>query len=233
MEYVLQVLAGLAIGYVLVSACESFFHRTLGHASPALRKRCKNLGPLGRLIFRAWYSHTVIHHNMTFRQHYLEQFSSDDEETWLREKLITAGKGHVIGQSYGLKVGPLMDYFLYVAPTMPVMVVAFYLGGWWFSMGAIIPLIAMPLMSEYVHPLLHLSHEQALKKAPTLIRPLVASRYFRFTARHHWLHHRHPEVNFNTMLGGDWLLGTVITPTLDELQEMKELGLCVQKTAVA
>lgn len=240
MDYAAHIqagMAGLLVGYIAVSACESFFHRTLGHASPALRQRCKAFGFLGRLILRAWYSHTVVHHHMTFRHHYLEQFSSDEEEHRLREKLIASGRGHIIGQSYGLKVGPLIDYFLYVAPTLPVMALVFAAGGLWldgyaFHVGALVPLVAMPLMSEFVHPLLHLSHDRAVQEAPALLRPLVRSRYFRFAARHHWLHHRHPQVNFNTMLAGDWLLGTAKAPTVDELEEMKALGLCVRGTPV-
>ena len=32
-----EVLSGLFCGYLIISVCESFFHRTIQHASPALR----------------------------------------------------------------------------------------------------------------------------------------------------------------------------------------------------
>lgn len=228
MDVAYQIMAGVGIGYLLVSVCESFFHRVMGHTSPAYRKRCKKLGIFGKLVLRAWYSHCVIHHHMTFRHNYLLQFSSDEEEARLRNKLIAADKRHVLGQSYGLRVGPLGDYLLYVAPTLPVMLPTFWIGGIWFSIGAVFPLIAMPLMSEFVHPLMHLNHEEAIKAAPRILKPLVSSQYFRFAARHHWLHHRHPGVNFNTMLGGDYILGRHLSPTKEELAEMQAVGLCVR-----
>lgn len=45
-------------------------------------------------------------------------------------------------------------------------------------------------------------------------------------AQHHFLHHRHPDKNFNVfLLVGDWLFGTMATPTEADLAAMKAQGL--------
>lgn len=45
-------------------------------------------------------------------------------------------------------------------------------------------------------------------------------------AQHHFLHHRHPDKNFNVfLLVGDWLFGTMATPTAADLDAMKAQGI--------
>jgi hypothetical protein len=49
---------------------------------------------------------------------------------------------------------------------------------------------------------------------------------YRKLAQHHFLHHRHPDKNFNVfLLVGDWLFGTMVTPTEAELADMKAQGI--------
>ncbi len=220
-----QIVTGAVVGYLVVSICESYFHRAMGHTSPSFRKRCRKSGTLGGFVLRAWYSHCVVHHFMTYRENHVAQFSSAEEEARLRRKLEAGGKGHIPAQDYGLRVGGPGEFLRYLAPTLPVMVLVFWLGGGWFSLGAVVPLMVMPLVSEFVHPLLHLTNEQARKAAPPLLKPLVATRYFRHVACHHWLHHRHLDVNFNLMLSGDYILGCHRAPTRAELAELAAMGL--------
>ncbi len=222
-----QIIAGVVVGYLVVSICESYFHRTMGHTSARFWKLCRSSGMLGGFVLRAWYSHCAIHHFGTYRENHVTQFSSAEEEARLRRQLTADGKGHIPGQSYGLRVGGSGEFLRYVAPTLPFMALVCWLGGGWFSLGTVVPLIVMPLMSEFIHPLLHLTYDEAREAAPPLLKPLVATRYFRYVACHHWLHHRHMDVNFNLMLGGDYILGRHRAPTRAELAEMAAIGLCV------
>lgn len=222
-----HTIMGLVLGYLIVSVCESYFHRTVGHTSARFRKLYRRIGRLGGFVLRAWHSHFVIHHLGTYRENHVTQFTSAGEEARLRRKLEVNGKAHIPAQDYGLRVGGPGEFVRYMAPTLPIMAVACFLGGPWFSLGAIIPFIVMPLMSEYVHPLLHLPHDKARAAAPVLLKPLVATRCFRYIARHHWLHHRHLDVNFNLLPGGDVLLGCHRAPTSTELEEMAAIGLLV------
>ena len=220
-----RIIAGVVIGYLVVSICESYFHRAMGHTSARVRKFCRSNGMLGSFILRAWYSHCVIHHFGTFHVNHVTQFTGAEEETRLRWKLAAVGKEHIPEQDYGLRVGSPGEFLRYVAPTLPIMALVCWLGGGWFSLGAVVPLIVMPLMSEFIHPLLHLSYDEARKAALPFLKPLVETKYFRYVARHHWLHHRQLDVNFNLMLGGDYILGRHRAPTRGELSEMAAIGL--------
>jgi hypothetical protein len=49
---------------------------------------------------------------------------------------------------------------------------------------------------------------------------------YKFVARHHFLHHRHPDKNFNVAFPlGDFLCGTIATPTADDLEAMRAEGI--------
>lgn len=176
---------------------------------------------------QTWYSHEVIHHHSTFRNNQVIQFSNPGEEALLRGKLIANGHAHVLEHDYGLRVGSLRLFIRYIFPTIPLVVMGCMLFGQWFGFSAIIFLIIMPLMSEYVHPLLHMPYEEAYEHAPIVLKPLVKTEYFRFLARYHWLHHENPAANFNLLLGGDYLFGTYRTATSVELVEMARIGLHV------
>lgn len=224
-----QIVAGLLVGYLIVTLCESLYHRFGGHAPRNLRQLSKSLGPLGRVILDRWYSHAIVHHRMTYRNSYVRQFSSAEEKEKLILKLAEAGNGHVSAQSFGLRVGGPIEHLRYILPTAPYVLIACWCGGAWFSIGAILPLIIMPLMSEFIHPLLHLPYEVALRTAQPFIKPFVETGYFKYVARHHWLHHRHPESNFNLMLGGDLILRCHRSPTPAEIAEMSEIQLCMKR----
>ena len=227
MTTILQVLSGVLVGYLIVTVCESFFHRAIGHAPPRLRRVWGRAPRVGTFFLRAWYAHHVVHHLRTFRRDHVTQFSSPGEEARLRSGLVAQGRGHIVEQDYGLRVGGPGEFLRYVAPTLPVFLAACWLGGAWFTAGAALPFLAMPLVSELVHPYVHMGHERAAREAPALLRPLLATRYFRSVARHHWLHHRYTDCNYNLLLGGDFLLGVHRRPGPGDLAEMAAIGLSV------
>ena len=105
MSVVAQVLAGVLIGYVVVSLCESFFHRTVGHASPRLRRLARGLGAIGSGVIEVWYGHHVVHHCRTFRRDHVTQFESAHAEQRLRCELIAKGRRRMVAESYGARVG--------------------------------------------------------------------------------------------------------------------------------
>jgi hypothetical protein len=227
MTVVLRVFSGVVVGYLIVTVCESLFHRAVGHAPPQLRRLWGRARTVGAFFLRAWYSHHVVHHLRTFRRDHVTQFSSPEEEARLRSSLIAHERGHVVEQGYGLRVGGPGEFLRHVAPTLPVFLAACWLGGAWFTAGAALPLLAMPLVSELVHPYLHMGQERAAREVPALLRPLLATSYFRFVARHHWLHHRYTDCNYNLLPGGDFLLGVHRRPSPEDLAEMAAIGLSV------
>jgi sterol desaturase/sphingolipid hydroxylase (fatty acid hydroxylase superfamily) len=49
--------------------------------------------------------------------------------------------------------------------------------------------------------------------------------FFKYLRRLHFLHHRHPGTNFNTLyLMWDWIFGTAARPTPADITEMKKMG---------
>ncbi len=86
-------------------------------------------------------------------------------------------------------------------------------------------LMIAPLLSRWIHPYLHLDHETAIRCAPSFIAILLGTPYFRAVARHHYLHHKYPNKNFNLLLGGDWILGRHRSASADDIDKMKALGL--------
>ena len=56
MSIITEIISGIFCGYLVISLCESFFHRIIQHASLAVRAFYKKLGWPGALLTRAWYS---------------------------------------------------------------------------------------------------------------------------------------------------------------------------------
>lgn len=218
----LQILAGLTIGYLTVSICESFFHRTIQHASPQFRKVCASMPIIGPQFLSAWLSHHVVHHCMTYRRDHVSQFVDPDEKLRLRHILVDKGHAGFVKRDYGAKIGGADDVLFYIAPTVPVYLSVCYAGGLWFTLGAAFPFLLWPLFAQFVHPYLHMKHTEAMRRAPFLIRLLIQTPYYRYLFRHHWLHHKHMDCNFNLVLGGDFFLGRHRRPTSIDLDAIKE-----------
>ena len=50
---------------------------------------------------------------------------------------------------------------------------------------------------------------------------------YKFLARYHWLHHKHPNKNFNVVFPlADYILNTHVKATEEDWKEMQELGFC-------
>jgi hypothetical protein len=105
MSIITEIISGIFCGYLVISLCESFFHRIIQHASLAVRAFYKKLGWPGALLTRAWYSHHVVHHFLTFKKNHVTQFSSDEERNWLNSLLEARRGSDIIECKYGLVLG--------------------------------------------------------------------------------------------------------------------------------
>jgi hypothetical protein len=220
------IISGLVCGHFTISVCESFFHRTIQHASHGLRHWYEKAGWLGEALLDAWYSHHVVHHFLTFRANHITQFGSDEEWSRLNSCLKTKRVNDIIECRYGVILGSQpKSYAKYMAPTLPIFVSLCCLGGGWFTIGACIPFCIWLLLAQFVHPYLHMRYDSVIKRGPIVIRVLARTAYFKYLARHHWLHHRYTNCNYNLLLGGDYVLGVHRSATAQDIDERHSIGL--------
>lgn len=223
-----DVLYGVVLGYLVLTISESASHNHFLHAGSKIRKFWSRLGGLGKYIHNSWYSHHVVHHYRTFKQDYVTQFQSPDEETLLKADLIKRGKKQIALNSYGLRVGSPKEFVKYVYPHVPHYALMCYLGGLWFTFGALLPVFTYQWLAHFVHPYLHMDYQKALKTAHPVMRLFLKTRYFQFLAQHHFLHHKYVDYNYNLLLGGDLFWRCQRFPSEADYQEMQSLGLYVK-----
>lgn len=226
-----QIVSGVFCGYLVISVCESFFHRTIQHASPALRLMFQKWGRIGETLSYAWYSHHVIHHFLTFRKNHVTQFRDEKERATLDFHLKAMCFSHIIESEYGLLIGDrTKDYMNYMAPTLPVFISLCCIGGRWFTIGACIPLCLWLILAQFVHRYLHMNYRDVIHGGPFAVRILAKTAYFKYLARHHWLHHRYTSCNYNLLLGGDYVLGVWRRASNGDFDVMRRIGLWCRDT---
>jgi hypothetical protein len=167
-------------------------------------------GCLGQSLLDAWYSHHVVHHFLTFRENHVTQFGSEEERSRLDSRLKTQCIDDIIDCRYGMLLCCL--------------------GDGWFTVGACIPFCIWPLLAQFVHPYLHMRYDSVMKCGPIAIKMLARTAYFKYLARHHWLHHRYTHCNYNLLLGGDYVLGVHRSATAQDIDEMHAIGLWCDKS---
>jgi len=219
-----QIILGIVLGYILFSITESIIHRYILHAKGRRRESWSKLGYLGVYINNSWYSHHVVHHCKTFKTDYVAMFDSKQQERELSDFLTKNGKEQVVLNSYGLRVGSFYEKMQYIYPHLLWLFVICYFGGGWFALGVLVPLFLYVWVAEYVHPYVHLSYNKSIGVASPLMRLAIKTKYFKYLARHHYLHHKYINCNFNLMLGGDWFLGCHRSPNKKDLVEINNLG---------
>jgi hypothetical protein len=227
MSVILQVLFGLPIGYLIATLAESFLHRSVQHAGAGVRKFWLRYPRLFGPFLRAFYSHHVIHHARTFRRDFVTQFRSRQEQEALDRAMPPGWLERIKGEEYGLTLkgwGVLM----FLLPVFPCVPLLYWLVGPWATAGALVPLLVVyPLMSKWIHPLLHRAHEDAVSRATPLEAWLLKTPYMKAVVRGHYLHHRYINCNYNLLLGGDFLFGVHRTSSPRDIADMARLGLPV------
>lgn len=224
LQLAVQVLFGVFAGYWLASLCESFYHKHIGHAGPKIRSFCARFPRATGSFMRAFYGHHVVHHARTFRKNYVTQFQSSDEQRELDESLSPVMRRDMHRTQYGVTIQGF-DIVKFMLPSLPVFLVFFLITGAWVSLGALVPFCIYPMMSKFIHPLMHKPYEVALREAPWAIAILLRTRYFRAMYRNHFMHHKYAICNYNFMLGGDYILRVHRAPNDEDLREMAEVGL--------
>jgi len=154
------------------------------------------------------------------------QFSSISEREKLDQSLQYRGRDRIKDQIYGTRIGSrLSDFILYMGPTLPFFLIACWIGGAQFTIGGLIPLVAWPILAQYVHPYIHMDHDTLRTEAPVSIRLFSKTPYFRFLVKHHWLHHKYENCNYNLLLGGDLFWRQQRIPSEQDLRDMADMGL--------
>lgn len=225
MDAILRCLSGLVVGYLTASLIESIAHQMISDAPRGSVMRWQKYPRLLRQLIETHYSHHTVHHVRTFRHDFVTQFRSDDDKAKVDDELRTHGQHGVLIQKAGYAVKLQGGgAFTFVFPLLLALPLLYWSGGPWFLAGAIVTMSLPPLLSNFLHPYLHMPHDVALASAPPLIRGLLGTRYMRLVARHHFLHHRYVQCNFNLLLGGDWIRGVWRNPSEKDVTEMRRIG---------
>ena len=219
-----QLAIGLATSYLAATVSESYLHRTVGHATPRLRRFWARHPRLCGFLTRAHYRHAVVHHGLTFTRDHVTQFSDAADKDRVDTIVAPRGDRLIKKERYGLTIC-LRGLLTYNVTILPIMLVIFWLCGPVACLGALPMTFAVPLLSMVVHPYLHLPHREAIRRAPRPVAFLLATSYFRAVARHHYIHHVYQCYNFNLLLGGDYLLGTHRRACPDDLHAMETIGI--------
>lgn len=223
---VAQLALGLAAGYVIASLIESFMHQHVSDAPLKSVQAWMRFPRLSWYFVRTRYSHHVVHHMRTFRKDHVTQFRSEEEQRVLDAELLERGAhGRIIMQSrYAVKLHG-SGALVFIAPLLPAIPVMGLLAGTWATLGTCLALSFPPLLSNFIHPYLHMPHQKALAEAPPVTSWLLRTWYFRAMVRNHFMHHRYVASNFNLLLGGDLLRGRYRKPSQKDLSDMRALGL--------
>jgi hypothetical protein len=219
-----EFLLGLSLGYLLATLAESFLHDHVHHAGKWFRSLQRRF-PRALGAFRdAYRAHTEIHHR-TYRDH-VTQFASAEEKSRIDALLQDRTGRRIIAERYGETIN-LRSTVLFIVLILPAVVPLLDVLPWAASIGFSIPVAVYPMMSKFAHPYLHMRYDDALRKAPPLLRRFFRTRYMRCVWRNHWMHHRYPHSNFNLVLGGDWLRGVHRRATEADLERMQAAGMPV------
>lgn len=221
-----QLLFGAMVGYLAATLSESAFHRLVGHASPSQLRRWRKLPRFFAPFILSHFRHGIIHHRHTFRANFVTQFTSRQEKDNVTAFAHSRGDQEVDADdcNFGLTIGWLgfLYFNLMTLPFLPLVALHF---GLVCALAYAAMLGITPSLSRWIHPLLHQDLPTTRAGTPTVLGLLMNSSYFRAVRRHHYLHHKYLDCNFNLLLGGDWLLGVHRSPSPTDLDAMSEIGI--------
>lgn len=222
----LQLLGGLVIGYIAASFIESIAHEYISDAPNRYRLFWKRYPRLFSQLIETYFSHHIIHHVRTYRSDHVTQFSSGEEQECVDALLAKHGRhGELIKKArYAVKLQG-DGAFTFIAPLVAAWPIIYLAFGPWVALGALISLSGPPILSNWVHPYLHMPHDKAVKEAPPWVSWLLSTAYGRAMMRNHFLHHRYEDCCYNLLLGADHLRGKARRPTPEDVAEMKRVGM--------
>lgn len=229
MFVIIDSLIGILLGWIGGSLIESIFHQHLGHSNKKLRDIFERIYGLGTWFKKAYESHNIVHHTMTYKKDHVTQFNDQQNPVEKVDADIVA-KGinlkHIHSQEYGITlnfIGFLKFSLPFVLTWLPF--------AWYFWSKAIIVCITSlltsliaPAFSTWLHPYLHLKYKDAILLAPWPMNYLMSSQYGKFLWVYHWLHHKNRAINFNLMLFGDLVRGCYRIPTNQDMIDASKVG---------
>lgn len=225
MEIPHQLILGTILGYFVGTVWESLTHQYVYHAGTTLRALWKKNEVIYKVMTRGFFQHAIVHHGMTFKKDYITQFRSEQEREALDAILPPELADSIRLEGYGLTPHKLSLLF-YSVQAVAAVPIGLLIGPWAAVVSVPIMISGM-FMARFVHVYLHMPHAQALRIAPPLTAWFLKTRYARFIARYHYLHHKYTHCNYNLFFGGDILFGKVRKPSSKDLETMRTVGLPV------
>jgi hypothetical protein len=220
-----QCLWGLLLGYLIATWAESFFHHHIGHASPRVRAFWERHPRIGKPFLQAFYAHHIIHHARTFRRDFVTQFMDDEERQRLDAILPPDHKDEIIRNKYGVTITGTSTIW-FVAPVMPFVPLLYLAFGPIVTLSAAVPMfIVYPMMSKWLHPLIHKAEEDLLHTCTPFEQWVMNTWYMKLVVIDHFLHHEYIMCNFNLLRGGDFIRRKHRSPGSKDVREMRRIGL--------
>ncbi len=212
----------------------------------------ERFGPMGKAIHKELeiiaFSHGTIHHG-TYAGSYVDRFAprnadlppGEIEAYRTKRKAAIDKMAHARGadeaegifkSDYGRKLADSLRNALRTVPVAAVLTlitgalgktVGLDPGLLFFTTSVLSSLLFIPA-SNYVHPYLHMTKEEAMEKAGPVMRELLKTNYVSHIAQAHYLHHREDvQNNQNLVPGADFALG--YTPTqVEAIVALRKMG---------
>lgn len=226
MQVLCEIIVGLTFGYLLATLSESAFHRLIGHATPSRQRAWRQTPDFFSPFILSHFRHGIVHHYLTCKSDFVTMFADRKEKD--RVIAFAHRRGDMEIDAYHCDFGVTIGWrgFIYFNfLTLPLLPVVLLLMGRFCALGYVLILVITPSLSRWIHPYLHRDLRKPGVYAPMAMRLLLQSGYFRYLRRHHYLHHKYLDCNYNLLLGGDWLLGVHRSPTAVDLNEMDNIGI--------
>ena len=218
--------------HIQASFWESLFHEYVLDLTPARRIRRYRIRAFWPSLWRAHVDHAVLHHHMTFRRSYIEQFSHPGDEARLRGVLERQYPPRVARTFTRSQYGSSFTWEGLLLVGVPVWLNVL----WLFALPtptAMAGCVAANLVfstpylvfSKWVHPYMHMRFDIAMQTAPLLLRLILGSPYGVATRVSHYVHHQDPRTNYNLQYLADRVRGRWRRPKASEWDQMIALGL--------
>lgn len=142
-----------------------------------------------------FHEHAVLHHGT-----YYKQFDYEPTEE---------------GKMFNLRIHWPDTFRLFVV-FAPLNVALWYYVSPWSTLTMMVMIAGHNRLWSLVHVQMHVPEGNAWFRH---------TRYFRFIARHHFMHHRQTARNYNVVVPlADFIMGRVATPRISDVREMVRLG---------
>ena len=193
----------LTLAYFISSSWESWTHRRILHANVRARQTWRKYGRIGKLLRLAYFYHNTIRHRRTYTISFFIQLESTEQKKRLVRLLNKRICDRLEASHYGLTISGFWEFFTFAAvPLLVNSTIFLVFSPTWLPLGVLIALLPLTL-TRYLHPLLHADPKQL--STGSFASKVCATALFQYIQHYHQLHHQAGMVNFNLLLGADWL----------------------------